>query len=152
DRLKGHAEAAGNSERWMAWYFDDHRNRAISPFSHVTVSQWIQNRLDETGVAHRPENGSINLDLIWEFDPDNPRCLVRMARNRNRGEFETPAKRVLFCAEKYSRRAVLLAPKDAEVLWRRAAILALLDHRDEAMELARHCPDPASDDLWGWEA
>jgi hypothetical protein len=147
DTLKHQAEstaATQPSARWMTWFLADHLHRTISPFSALTVAEWIVNRLEE--------NTADGMQSVWEIDPNNARCLARLAR-RVIGEIPGDyAAAVPIYVELYSRRAAELAPKDAEVLWRRAAMLAWLGRAGDAAKVAGECPQPGKDDLWAWEA
>ncbi|HET6252114.1 MAG TPA: protein kinase [Tepidisphaeraceae bacterium] len=142
----GQIAATQPSARWMTWFFADPAQRAVSPHSQVMFGEWIADRLDE----NTPEG----MRAVWEADPGNARCMARRARSII-AEIPEPyaAARPIY-AELYSRRAMELAPKDPEVLWRRAAILAWLGRRDEAGKFAdEKCPaQPPAGDLWAWEA
>jgi hypothetical protein len=147
DTLTRQAEitaATQPSARWMTWFFADPRHRTISPFSTLTVPEWIVNRLEE--------NTAEGMQTVWEIDPNNARCLARRARRLIREIPEAYADGVPIYVELYSRRAAELAPKDAEVLYRRAAMLAWLGRSAEAAKVADQSPEPGKEVLWAWEA
>jgi hypothetical protein len=148
DNLKQRAQAAAAtdpSQRWIAWFLADPLHRTTSPFSRQTVADWISNRLEE--------NTPDGIRAVWEIDPNNARCLARLAPivMSDIPEPYRAAATPLYI-ELYSRRAAELGPGDAEVLWRRVVALAWLQHRDQAAPMADRCPLPAAQDLWAWEA
>ncbi len=125
--------------RWLRWFLADPRHRTISPLSNLSVEEWAQNRVEE----NTPEG----LQAAWEIDPTHAMCLARRARL-----FALAAPPDAIDAQLHSNLALKLAPQDAEVQWRRAAVLALLGKPREAAELADRCPQPAAGNLWAWEA
>ena len=86
--------------RWVAWFTTDVRHRTISPFSDVTVDQWLRERVaDDTRET---------LQEALNIDPNNALCLALLAGK------ESPADNVV--AERHAARAVQLAPTDTHVL------------------------------------
>jgi len=143
-KLDVQARAAPHpSAAWMTWFLADHLHRTISPFSQITVTAWISNRLEE--------NTAESVHQAWEVNPNNPRCVSRLARRLINDIPEKYAAGIPIYVDLYSRRAVELSSTDPDVLWRRVAMLAWLGRRDEAERLAERCSPPGMGDLWAWE-
>ena len=93
--------------RWAQWFGADRGTRAISPLSSVTVSGYVQRRIEENtleslqeAVRLSPTNGlalaRYATQLLAQSDQDNPRRLAE--------------------ADFFSERAVQLTPQDSEVM------------------------------------
>jgi hypothetical protein len=91
---------------WARWFLADANSRTLSPFSSVTVPEYIQRRIEENTLESLreatllgPTNGlafaRLAVQVLAQSDRDNPRRV---------GE-----------ADFYSRYALKLAPQDAEV-------------------------------------
>lgn len=103
------------------------------------MPQWIRRRDEE----FTPES----LQAAWEVEPTDALCIARRARN-----FAMATGPDRYWADLYSKLAMKLAPADAEVAWRRAAVLAVSRKPEEATVLADRAPAPPADSAWGWEA
>ena len=56
----------------MKWSVSDRRSRTISPFSQVTVSEWLENRIKEGTVE--------GLRAALQVDPANARVTAHLGR------------------------------------------------------------------------
>ncbi len=56
----------------MKWSVSDRRSRTISPFSQVTVSEWLENRIKEGTVE--------GLRAAMQVDPANARITAHLGR------------------------------------------------------------------------
>src|SRR5205823_3904978 len=61
-------------QRFMKWSVSDRRSRTISPFSQVTVSEWLENRIKEGTVKRLrdamqvdPANARVTAHLGWRL-------------------------------------------------------------------------------------
>src|SRR5882724_12324324 len=61
-------------QRLLKWSVSDRRNRTISPFSQVTVSEWLENRIKEGTVE--------GLRAALQVDPANARVTAHLGRDR----------------------------------------------------------------------
>jgi dipeptidyl aminopeptidase/acylaminoacyl peptidase len=99
--------------RWGKWFFSDRATRTISPYSAVTVPEYIQRRIQAN-----------TLDSLREavrLSPTNALALARLARQIFAGdEAQNPRKNAE--ADFLSRRAVERAPDEPEVLKLRAEV------------------------------
>lgn len=59
-------------QRLMKWSVSDRRSRTISPFSQVTVSEWLENRIKEGTVE--------GLRAALQVDPANARVTAHLGR------------------------------------------------------------------------
>jgi hypothetical protein len=59
-------------QRFMKWSVSDRRSRTISPFSRVTVSEWLENRIKEGTIE--------GLRAAMQVDPANARVAVHLGR------------------------------------------------------------------------
>src|SRR6266481_214070 len=59
-------------QRLMEWSVSDRRSRTISPFSQVTVSEWLENRIKEGTIE--------GLRAAIQVDPSNARIAVHLGR------------------------------------------------------------------------
>jgi hypothetical protein len=107
----------------MKWSVSDRRRRTISPFSQLTVSEWLEDRIKEGTVEE--------LQAAIQVDPANARVTAHLGRRladhalnprthpdearRNRGE-----------ANFLTSRALKLAPENNEVKKLRDEIIKLL--------------------------
>jgi hypothetical protein len=110
-------------QRFLKWSVADRRNRTISPFSQVTVSEWMENRIKEGTVE--------GLRSTLQVDPANARVTAHLGRRladyalkqdsdpdearRDRGE-----------ADFLTLRAQKLAPNNEEVKKLRDEVVKLL--------------------------
>jgi dipeptidyl aminopeptidase/acylaminoacyl peptidase len=110
-------------QRFMKWSVSDRRSRTISPFSQVTVSEWLENRIKEGTVK--------GLRAAIQVDPGNARVTAHLGRrladlaleqgadpdevSRDRGE-----------ADFLTSRALKLAPDNDEIEKLREEVIKLL--------------------------
>jgi hypothetical protein len=59
-------------QRLLKWSVSDRRNRTISPFSQVTVSEWLENRIKERTVE--------GLRAALQVDPANASVTAHLGR------------------------------------------------------------------------
>jgi len=71
-RLLGPPSNLTALQRFMKWSVSDHRNRTISPFLQVTVSDWLENRIKEGSVE--------DLRVALQIDPGNARITAHLGR------------------------------------------------------------------------
>jgi hypothetical protein len=110
-------------QRLMKWSVSDHKSRTISPFSQVTVSEWLENRITEGTVE--------GLRAALEVDPGNARVTAHLGRRLadqavKQGSDPDEARRALGEADFLTRRAQKLAPKNEEVKKLREEVVTLL--------------------------
>jgi hypothetical protein len=115
-------------QRCMKWSVSEPRSRTISPFSELTVAEWIENRITKGTLD--------DLRAAIDVDPANPRLAGNFGRRladyaveketdpdearRDRGE-----------ADFQTRRALKLAPDNDEVKKLRAEVVKLLQLSSE---------------------
>ncbi|MBI2946023.1 MAG: protein kinase [Verrucomicrobia bacterium] len=104
---------AGVWTRWAKWFFADPATRTISPFSDVTIPDYVQHRIRENTLQSLRE--AVNLA------PTNALAFARLAQ-KVLAQSPTENPRRVGEAEFFSRRALELAPNDGEVLKIRAEI------------------------------
>jgi dipeptidyl aminopeptidase/acylaminoacyl peptidase len=111
-------------QRVMKWSVSDRKSRTISPFSQVTVSEWLENRIKEGTVE--------GLRAAMQVDPANARvtahlgrCLADYALKQGRDPDE--ARRTRGDADFLTSRALKLAPDNDEVKQLRDEVVRLLE-------------------------
>jgi hypothetical protein len=110
-------------QRFLKWSVSDRRQRTISPFSKLTVPEWIENRIKENTLE--------SLRAAVEVDPTNARLAAHFFRalaDYALAERTDPAEagRARAEADTQTRRAVKLAPDNDEVKKLRAKVVKLL--------------------------
>ena len=111
-------------QRFLKWSVSDRTQRTISPFSKLTVPEWIENRIKEgtleslrTAIQMDPANARLiahfgmalaNLAVAKKTDPDDAR------RARAEADYQT-------------HRAVKLASENDEVKKLRTEVVKLLN-------------------------
>ena len=60
-------------QRFIKWSVSDRRGRTISPFSQVTVAEWLENRIEEGTVK--------GLRTAMQVDPANARITAYLGRS-----------------------------------------------------------------------
>jgi WD40 repeat protein len=124
-------------QRFMKWSVSDRRSRTTSPFSELTVAEWVEHRINDGALE--------GLQAATQVDPENARVAAHFGRcladyalanatdpelgRRARGE-----------ADFQTRRALKLAPYNTEVKNLRAKVvtdLGLLDRDQQRIEEAR---------------
>jgi len=108
----------------MEWSVSDRRSRMISPFSQVTVSEWLENRIKE-GTVKR-------LRDAMELDPANARVTAHLGRCLadqavKQGSDPDEARRARGEADFLTSRALKLAPDNDEVKKLREDVVKLLE-------------------------
>jgi WD40 repeat protein len=99
-------------QRFMKWSVSDPRSRTISPFSQLTVSEWLENSAKEGTVE--------GLRAALHVDPANARITAHLGRRLadwalEQGRDPDEARRALGEANFLTGRAVKLAPDNDEV-------------------------------------
>jgi len=93
--------------RVAKWFFAERTSRTISPFSLITHAEYVQRRIEENSLA--------SLREAVRLSPTNALASARLAvRLLEQDPKENP--RQVGEADFYSRRAVELAPVDAQVM------------------------------------
>ena len=110
-------------QRFMKWSVSDRRSRTISPFSQVTVSEWLENRIKEGTVE--------GLRAAMQVDPANARVTAHLGRRLadqalKQGSDPDEARRARGEADFLTSRAVKLAPDNDEVKKLRDEVVKLL--------------------------
>jgi hypothetical protein len=111
-------------QRFMQWTVEDRRSRTISPLSHETISEWLENRIKESTVE--------GLRAALQVDPANARltaylgrCLADQALKQGSDADET--RRARGEADFLISRALKLAPDNGEVKKLRDEVIRLLE-------------------------
>ena len=101
--------------RWAKWLFAEPAGRTISPFSSITLADYVQHRIEENTLE--------SLQEAVRLSPTNALALAKLARLvLSQPSAENP--RRIGEADFLSRRAVELAPADPEVARLRAEVIA----------------------------
>jgi hypothetical protein len=111
-------------QRVMKWSVADRRSRTISPFSQVTVSEWLESWFKEGTVE--------GLRAAIQLDPANARVTAHLGRRLadwalKRGSDPDEARRARGEADFLTRRAQKLAPDSDEVKKLRDEVVKLLE-------------------------
>jgi dipeptidyl aminopeptidase/acylaminoacyl peptidase len=111
-------------QRFMEWSVSDRRSRTISPFSQITVSEWLKNRIEEGTVE--------GLQAALQLDPANARVTAHLGRRLadqvlERGSDPEEARRARGEADFLTSRAQKLAPDNEEVKRLREEVVKLLN-------------------------
>jgi hypothetical protein len=111
-------------QRVMKWSVSDPRGRTISPFSQVTVSEWIENKINEGTVE--------GLRAAMEVDPANARITAHLGRRLadqalKQGIDSDEARRARGEADFLTSRALKLAPDNDEVKKLHDEVVKLLE-------------------------
>ena len=110
-------------QRFLEWSVSDRRSRTISPFSQVTVSEWLRNRIKEGKVE--------GLRAAMKLDPGNARVTAHLGRRLadyalKQGTDPDEARRARGEADFLTSRAQKLAPDGEEVNRLRDEVVKLL--------------------------
>jgi hypothetical protein len=112
-------------QRFMKWSVSDRRSRTISPFSQVTVQEWLENRIKEGTVE--------GLRAAIQLDPANARVTAHLGRRladqalQQQGSDPDEARRARGEADFLTNRARTLAPDNDEVKKLRDDVVKLLE-------------------------
>ena len=110
--------------RIIEWSVSDRRSRTISPFSKVTVSEWLENRIKEGTIE--------GLRAALQVDPANARVTAHLGRRLadqalKQGSDPDAARRARGEADFLTSRAQKLAPDNDEVKRLRDEVVKLLE-------------------------
>src|SRR5262249_29211885 len=110
-------------QRLMLWSVSDHRTRTISPFSQLTVSEWLENRIREGTVEA--------LRTALQVNPADARVTAYLGRrlaDQTLKQVGDPdeARRARVEADFLTSRAQKLAPDNDEVKKLRDQVVKLL--------------------------
>jgi tetratricopeptide (TPR) repeat protein len=136
------ASAAGDIWiRWAKWFFDERSTRSLSPFSDLTISQYIEYRIKDGSLA--------DLRQAVKLAPTNGLALARLAR-AVLAQPPTENPRQIGEAEWYGARAIEFAPDKAEAWLARAEALERAGKWLEGLEAVRRALqiEPGNPDLW----
>jgi len=111
-------------QRFLKWSVADRRSRTISPFSQVTVPEWLENRIREGTVE--------GLRTAMQVDPANARVTAYLGRRLadqalEQGTDPDEARRARGEADFLTSRARKLAPDSDEVKKLRDEVIKLLE-------------------------
>ena len=111
-------------QRFMKWSVSDRGSRTISPFTLVTVSEWLENRMKEGTVE--------GLQAAMKLDPVNARVTAHLGRHLadqalKQGSDPDEARRTRGEADFLTSRALKLAPENDEVKKLRDEVIKLLE-------------------------
>jgi hypothetical protein len=111
-------------ERLLRWSVADPRRRTISPFSKLTVPEWIENRITDGTLE--------GLRAAVQFDPNNAVLAAHFGKALavyalQKGTDPDEAQRTKGEADFQTRRALKLAPENEEVKKLRAGVVNLLN-------------------------
>ena len=111
-------------QRVMKWSVSDRRSRTISPFSQITVSEWLENSIKEGTVE--------GLRAALQVDPANARVTAHLGRRLadqalEQGSDPDEARRARGEADFLTNRALKLAPDSDEVKKLRDEVVELLE-------------------------
>src|SRR6266567_3414430 len=123
-KLPGAPSELSPRQRFLNWSVADRRTRTISPFSQVTVPEWLENRIKEGRVE--------GLRAALEVDPVNARLTAHLGRRLadfavQQGVDPDEARRARGEADFLTSRAEKLAPDGDEVKKLRDAVVKLLE-------------------------
>ena len=111
-------------QRFLKWSVSGRGTRTISPFSQITVSEWLENRIEEGTVE--------GLQAAMKLDPANARVTAHLGRRLadwalKRGSDPDEARRARGEADFLTSRALKLAPDNDEVKKLRDEVIKLLE-------------------------
>ena len=110
-------------QRFLRWSVSDRRSRTISPLSQETISEWLENRINEGTVE--------GLRAAMQVDPANARVTAHLGRRLadhalKEGGDPDEARRARGEADFLTNRALKLAPDNDEVKKLREEVVKLL--------------------------
>jgi WD40 repeat protein len=111
-------------QRFMEWSVADRRSRTISPFSQITVSEWLEKRIEEGTVE--------GLQAALQLDPANASVTAHLGRRLaeqalSKDSDPDEARRARGEADFLTSRALKLAPDNDEVKKLRDEVVRLLE-------------------------
>jgi hypothetical protein len=115
-------------QRFLKWSVSDRRTRTTSPFSQLTVSEWLENRIKEGTVE--------GLRTALQVDPANARVTAHLGRCLadqvlKQGSDPDEAQRARGEADFLTSRAQKLAPGNDEIKKLRDEVVTLLKPNTE---------------------
>jgi hypothetical protein len=115
-------------QRFLKWSVSDRRTRTTSPFSQLTVSEWLENRIKEGTVE--------GLRTALQVDPANARVTAHLGRCLadqvlKQGSDPDEAQRARGEADFLTSRAQKLAPGNDEIKKLRDEVVTLLKPKTE---------------------
>jgi hypothetical protein len=122
-KLSGPPSKLTPLQQCLKWSVSDRGNWAIPPFSRGTVSEWLENRINEGTVE--------GLRSAMQVDPANPRVIGHLGRRLadlalKQGSDPNEARRARGEADFLTSRALRLAPDNDEVKKLRDEVAKLL--------------------------
>jgi WD40 repeat protein len=122
-KFMGVSEKLTPLQRSMKWSISDHKSRTISPFSKMTVFEWLENRIKEGTIE--------GLRAALQVDPANARITAHLGRRLadlalKQGGDPDEARRARGQADFLTSRAQKLAPDSDEVKKLRVEVVTLL--------------------------
>lgn len=110
-------------QRFMRWSVSDRRSRTVSPFSQITVSEWLENRIKEGTIE--------GLRAALQVDLGNTRVTAHLGRRLadralKQGADPDEARRARGEADFLTTRALKLAPDNDEIKKLRDEVVTLL--------------------------
>ena len=100
--------------RWAKWFFADRATRTISPFSDVTVPEFVRFRIQENTLE--------SLQEAVRLSPTTGLAFARLALQVLAQDLKVNPRKIGE-ADFFSRHAVKLSPDDAEVARIRAEVV-----------------------------
>jgi hypothetical protein len=140
DRFSTSSKSLTLLQRFLKWAVSDPRTRTISPFSELTVPEWVVTMIKEGTVD--------SLRAAMHVDPSNARLVANYARRladyaMAEGTDPDEGGRARVKADFQTRRAFKLAPENDEVKKLRAEVAELLQlPLDPSGGTERVLPDP----------
>jgi hypothetical protein len=123
-RFAGSSSGLTPLRRFLKWSVSEQKSRTVSPFSKLTVLEWIENRINEGTVD--------GLRAAIQVDPTNARLAAHFGRalanyTLANGTDSDEARRARAEADFQTRRAVKFAKDNDELKKLRAAVVKLLN-------------------------
>jgi WD domain, G-beta repeat len=111
-------------QRLMLWSVSDRKTRTISPFSQLTVPEWLENSVNDGTLE--------GLRAALQVDPTNARVTAHLGRRLaghalDQGRDPDQARRLRGVADFLTSRALKLAPDNDEVKKLRVEVIKLLE-------------------------
>ena len=131
-------------QQFLKWSISEPRSRTVSPFSEVTVAEWVENRITDGTLA--------GLRAALQTDPANARLAAHVGRGLANHALEVglnldEARLARAEADLQTRRALRLAPGNDEVKRLRAEVVVMclgaLDGDQNQPEQARQAYEEA---------
>jgi hypothetical protein len=122
DRFSVSSKSLTVLQRFLKWSVSDPRNRTISPFSELTVPEWVENMIKEGTLD--------SLRAAMDVDPSNARLAAYYGRRladyaMAKATDPDEGRRARVEADFQARRALKLDPKSGEVKTLRADVVGL---------------------------